>query len=186
MQDIEKAIIEKVKNADVASFEIIFRSNFDVLYRYALSFTGDSLEAEDLVQELFIWLWENKQYIKTDMSLKAYLIKILQNRALNKLKHEKVKQKYQKENSKIIEEEEKLQKDYIEYYQENSSSENIEIKISTAIETLPEQCKKIFKLNRFEGLKYREISDKLDISLSTVKNQMSIALRKLQEILKKS
>ncbi len=183
MQDIERILVEKLKNADVASFEVVFRSHYEVLYRYALSYTGDSLEAEDLVQELFIWLWENKQYIKTEMSLKAYLIKILQNRALNRIKHNNVKLKYQKETSKILEEEEKLQKDYIEYYQEKSNSENIEIRIAKAIEELPEQCKRIFKLNRFEGLKYREISERLDISISTVKNQISIALRKLKEII---
>lgn len=181
MQDIERVLVEKVKNADIASFEIIFRANFDELYRYALAFMGDTQEAEDLVQELFIWLWENKQYIKTDMSLKSYLIKILQNRALNKIKHNKIKQKYHKEKSKLLEEEEKLQKDYIEYYIENSEVSNLEVRIKKAIEELPEQCKRIFKLNRFEGLKYREISDKLDISLSTVKNQMSIALKKLKE-----
>ena len=80
-------------------------------------------------------------------------------------------------------EEEQLQKDYIEYYKEKSTSENLELKIEKAIEQLPEQCKRIFKLNRFEGLKYREISEKLNLSLSTVKNQMSIALKKLKEFL---
>lgn len=183
MQYIEKALIEKVKNADVSSFEIIFRSNFDELYRYALAFTGDTQEAEDLVQELFIWLWENKQYIKSEMSLKSYLLKILQNRALNQIKHKKVQQKYHAEKSKILLEEEQLQKDYIEYYKEKSATENLELKIEKAIEQLPEQCKRIFKLSRFEGLKYREISEKLDLSLSTVKNQMSIALKKLKEFL---
>ena len=183
MQHVEKWLIEKFKKGDNSAFETIFKAYYSELHNYAIGIIGDLEASEDIIEELFIWLWENRKSVRVESSLEAYLIKIIHNRCLNYVKHQKVKQKYLNENLRLRAIEEKVQEDYIEFFK-NQEYDNNEEKIRTAIENLPEQCRKIFIMNRFDELKYREIAQKLDISLSTVKNQMSIALKKIKDDLK--
>lgn len=181
MQQLEKWLVNKFKDGDPSAFETIFKSYHQELLTYARGLIGDTHVSEDIVEELFIWLWENRKAVKVNTSLHSYLNKIVHNRCLNYLKHQKVKQKYLKENLQLIKQEEQWQEDYIEFYKNHPSATDMEKKISEEIEKLPEQCRKIFIMNRMEGFKYREIAEKLNLSLSTVKNQMSIALKKLKE-----
>lgn len=183
MQHIEKWLTEKFKKGDKSAFETIFKTHYSELHSYAVGMTGDLEASEDIIEELFIWLWENRKSVRVDSSMKSYLIKITHNRCLNHLKHQKVIQKYLDENLRLRTIEEKLQQDYIEFFKQQDYDDNEE-KIRTAIDNLPEQCKKIFKMNRFDKFKYREIAEKLNISISTVKNQMSIALKKIKDELR--
>lgn len=125
-------------------------------------------EAEDLVQQAFIRLWEKRALIDIQWSLKSYLYKSVHNAALNRIRHEKVKAQYQQLNAVLPGEE-----------ATPAADEHPELleRIGTALNALPPQCRQIFELSRFESLKYREIAEQLNLSIKTVETQMGKALR---------
>ena len=156
-------------------FEYVFKSHFKGLNAYAYTFLRDVSLAEEAVQEVFYKLWEKKEQIGIHSSLKAYLYRSVHNECLNFLKHQKVKSDHQR----------------YTMHQEKEYSENsdpavrlagieLEQKIQHALNELPEQCRTIFQLSRFESLKYQEIAGQLGISVKTVENQMLKALKRLR------
>lgn len=161
------------------AFETIFKQHYTMLCRYAYTLVNDKGVAEDIIQNLFMYLWENKQEFTRIISYEAYLLKAVKNRAINYLKsttHTK-------------------QKDFIELKENampaNITMESIEHKeleaiIKKALEQLPEKCHSIFYMKRFEDLSYKEIAVKLSITEKTVENQMTIAIRKIADYLHKN
>ncbi len=129
-------------------------------------------EAEEVVQGVFFKVWERRGQLEVTVSLKAYLYRAVHNASLNHLKHQKVRQEYAN-HVKAMEEE----------GMEDPGMELTELQrdVTYAIEELPEKCREVFKLNRFEGLKYREVADLLGISEKTVENQMGKALKLLRD-----
>jgi RNA polymerase sigma-70 factor (ECF subfamily) len=128
----------------------------------------DTDESEEIVQLVFVQLWEKREKIQISSSLKSYLYKSVYHSALNSLKHQKIKEEYVHMKQSEIQESE---------LQSEQSLKELETRIEKALNTLPEQCKLIFSMSRFEELKYREIADILNISIKTVENQMGKALR---------
>ena len=177
----DKHLFNKIKEGDKSAFEYCYKQNFTGLYYYAKKFVGNSTVAKDLVQECFLKIWENKKTIFIETSFTAYLYKMVYNQVLNYIKHQQVINKY---NNSYRE-----KAFYLEIYssitQETGQSiimaKEFEERINQAIENLPEKCSQIFKLSRFEGLKNREIAEKLNITINTVQKQISIALNKLRE-----
>ncbi len=160
---------------DDAAFETFFKKDFSVLCSYCqIKFGFDIEVAKETVHTGFIKLWESRQSLSGNLPVKAYLYKIIANICLDILRHQKVKQKHE------------------QYVLQNSSDSSIynsfdnpDVKslatdINKAVSELPEQMRRIFELNRYEGLKYSEISSHLGISVKTVETQMSRALVKLR------
>lgn len=174
VQIVDADILVAIRAGDEQVYEQLFRKYYQNLCHYAYSFLKDLDEAEEVVQSVFMSFWEKKEHLEINISLKSYLYKIVHNRCLNKLKHEKIKDAYKQYN-------------YSQINQNPANATNLTIKnelekkIEEAIATLPEQCRLIFQLSRFEELKYAEIAEQLDISVKTVENQMSKALRILRE-----
>lgn len=166
-----------LKEGDVTAFEMFFKSLYQPLCNYAYSFIHDKDEAEEIVQSAFITVWEKRQSIDIKTSLKSYLYTTVRNASLNVIKHEKIKLKYAGEALAAGE------KSYESVAQAVYSSE-LENKICQALEELPEQCRMVFKLSRFEDLKYAEIAEQLDISIKTVENHMGKALKIMREQLR--
>lgn len=160
---------------DEAAFEILFKQHFTPLCawcQYKYNFELDS--AKEAVHTGFIKLWNGRDAIAADQSVKPYLYKIIANICLDMLKHEKIKQKHAR---------------YITIHAASISDNNafqqhdlkqMEMDIAAALSELPEQMQKIFNLSRQDGLKYAEIAGKLNISIKTVETQMSRALAKLR------
>jgi len=154
-----------------ALFEDVFKNHFKNLHAYACSIVKDDAAAEEIVQNIFYKLWEKKENISVEQSVSAYLYKAVHNESLNFIKHTKVKAAY---------------RDYATHTgqaheaTDPATHRELQQKIETAINELPEQCRTIFQLSRFEGLKYRMIADQLGISVKTVENQMGKALRVLR------
>ncbi len=146
-----------------------------VIYASRFMYTRD--EAEEVTQEVFVRFWEKCDTLSSDSSIKSFLYKSVHNSCLNKIKHEKVKDAY---------------KQYTEQFLESTAQDELNdpnpdalrSRIITEIDKLPPKCCKIFKLSRFEGLKYQEIADHLDISIKTVEVQMGKALKILRGKLK--
>ncbi len=159
---------------DINSFEHVYTTYFTGLHRYVNSMINDEMESEEIVQNVFIKLWERKDTLDIQLSLKAYLYKSVYNESLNWLKHQKVKQAYESHSLYVMK-----QKSAPEAHEE-LASKTLQQKIREALLDLPEQCRTIFQLSRFEELKYREIAHQLNLSEKTVENQMGKALRILR------
>jgi RNA polymerase sigma-70 factor, ECF subfamily len=173
----EKEVLEKIQSGNESAYEMIFRTFYQPLCRYAYSFLEDREEAEEVVQSAFITVWEKRKSIDIQTSLKSYLYRMVRNGCLNVIKHEKVKQQHVAHEMAVTE------VSYESVSQKVYASE-LESKITEALKALPEQCRLVFQLSRFEELKYQEIADQLQISVKTVENHMGKALRIMREQLK--
>lgn len=167
----------QISQGDKQAFEVVFRTYYALLCRYAKSMVNDSDEAEEVVQNTFYNLWNRRETIEIKGSVKAYLYKAVHNESLNKIKHKKVRQEY------AIDYKHNMEKAY-----EDSGklvlAKELRQKIESAMASLPEQCGKVFKLSRLEELKYQEIAEHLNISVKTVEIHMSKALKLMREQLK--
>lgn len=158
---------------DDHAFEQMFKSHYKALHSYASVMLRDEDTAEEIVQSMFLKFWEKRSLLNVQTSIKAYLYKCVHNDSLNYLKHQTIKTKYQ---------------DYALYtmndHHEPASSRveltELESRLHEALKELPEQCRTIFQMSRFEELKYREIADRLGLSVKTIENQMGKALRILR------
>jgi RNA polymerase sigma-70 factor, ECF subfamily len=170
----ETEIVNLLKAGEKTVFEQLFKEHYKPLCSYANTILKDIDLAEEMVQNMFVKLWEKRQMLNITVSVKSYLFRSVHNVCLNNIKHEKIKQVYKEYNA--------------EQYRNNFESatqkiygKELEAGIYKAIEKLPQQCKLIFKMSRFEELKYKEIAETLEISVKTVENQMSKALKIMRE-----
>jgi len=165
--------ISFIKNGNEAAFEKVFKMYFRNLHAFAYTFMKDDVIAEEIVQNVFFKIWEKRNQLQIDDSLKAYLYRAVHNESLNHLKHAKIKSSFQIQYS-----------GHMESSNEDASNQmmasELEDKIQKAISELPPQCRTIFQLSRFEQLKYQQIADQLNISIKTVENQMGKALKVLR------
>lgn len=161
---------ERVGRMDEQNFERIFKAYFPALMAFSRKILGDEDDAREVVHQVFINLWERRTEIDLSTSLKSYLFTAVNNRSLNVIRDRK----------KFSREEVPERAANWDLSAELESLE-LEERIRGVIAGLPERCRVIFELNRFEGLSYGDIAKELDISLKTVENQMSKALKILRE-----
>lgn len=181
MHQLEKHTLENIRKSDVKAFESLFRSYFAQLSNYAGEILKDADMGEEIAEEVFVKFWEQREHIKIDVSIRAYLFKSTYNHCINYLKHQKVKEKYRLFFLHHIHPEQ-YNADYSNDYPLSSIlSKEIEHLVEKAIEKLPMQCREIFILSRYEELKNDKIAEKLGVSVSTVKTQLSRAMVKLQK-----
>ena len=154
-------------------FEQVFKSNFKSLHAYAFTIVKDEIMAEEMVQNVFYKIWERTEQLSIQGPVRAYLYRAVYNESLNYLKHQKVKTAYQTQTSWLM-------KDQADNASKRILHRELSEKLHQAMNTLPEQCRTIFQLSRFEDLKYREIAERLAISVKTVENQMGKALKLLR------
>jgi RNA polymerase sigma-70 factor (ECF subfamily) len=157
-------------------FEKIFRANYGKMCSYANNFLKDPDASEEVVEEVFFRLWINREAIIINSSVESYLFRAVRNASLNVLKHINIREEYKQFN-----ESDRKNSNHTE---EELLAGELQQKIRNAIDLLPSERKKIFILSRYEGLKYKEIAEKLNISVSTVENQMVHALKFLRSELK--
>lgn len=161
---------------DEAALEVLFKENFAPLCTFCQYKFGFELDmAKEAVHSGFIKLWENRENISPDLSLKAYMYKTVSNISLDMLRHHKVRQNYTRQILQSTPFPTTL-RDF-----NDAELKQLIKDIDTAIGELPEQMRRIFELSRFKGLKYAEISSHLNISVKTVETQMSRALVKLRQ-----
>ncbi|MCK4663424.1 MAG: RNA polymerase sigma-70 factor [Bacteroidales bacterium] len=166
--------IHNIKKLDEKSFEELFRLYFTPLTYFAKKYINDIETAKEIVHDVFINLWEKRDTIDLNKPVKSYLFTSVNNKCINYIRDNK------KFNHNIIE------LDNINNDSNWESSDKLvecelEDKINTTINSLPEKCRQIFIMNRFDNLKYKEIANKLGISIKTVEAQMSKALKVLRE-----
>lgn len=168
--------IRSIREGDVKGLDALFHAVYPHLCAYANKFLNDIDEAEEVVQEVFYKLWKNREQLDETQSIKAYLFTAVKNSCFKYLEHQKVKDKYKGLLARVYKS---------SALQDNSAHEafvagELEEEFNKALDQLPEQCRRIFEMSRFEGYKYNEIADKLSISPKTVETQMSRALHKIR------
>ena len=165
-----------LKQGDREVFDRIFRLYYVQLTNYCMYYVADRDVAEELVQSFFVKLWMRHEDFEIKISLKSYLFKSICNHAYTYLAW----QKYQKEhNKKAVE---ILSMSEMENPFEKLSEKELETLIQQAIEALPEKRREVFLMSRNEGLKNKEIADRLNISVKTVESQMTKALEHLRKV----
>ncbi len=162
---------------NITDFEMLFRTYYQPLCKYAYTFLQSREDAEEVVQATFAQLWEKRDELAIRTSIKPYLYATVRNSCLNALKHEKVRQRYAGEEMARAGNSENSVAHMV-------VSRELEQHIHLALEALPEQCRMVFKLSRFEAMRYSDISRELNISVKTVENHMGKALRLMRERLR--
>jgi RNA polymerase sigma-70 factor (ECF subfamily) len=155
-------------------FEQIFRSYYSNLCSYAFQYLNDLASAEEVVQEVMYRLWMNRDQLQIETTMKGYLFRSVRNHCLNLGKHAEVHQRF-----RVMAE--SGAPDIMRSGEDLMILTELQNRISEAIGNLPLERRKIFILSRYEGLTYPQIAEKLGISIKTVENQMSSALKKLRE-----
>lgn len=167
----EEQIIQDIREGNQALFQGIFSAHYEGLCHYAFTILRDMDEAEDLVQSMFMKWWEKRGEIEIRQTIKSYLFRAVYNQCMNHLEHRQVKQKHLDHTAYEWAQEKQLPEAFASELEEN---------VVIAINQLPEQCRIIFIMSRYEEMKYNEIASKLGISPNTVENQISKALKILR------
>lgn len=164
-------IAEQIRNGDVRAYEKIFNEYYGMLCLFAKKITGDMERARDIVQEVFVNLYSDRTTLHINTSLKSYLFKCVYNACLNNVKQHKIHsihQEYLKQHSPLS------------FSQDMVVRAELEEAIRITVESLPDQCRRIFKMNRYDGKKNSLIAEELGISIRTVETQISKALTVLR------
>lgn len=161
------------------SFSELYLMYYPKLVRFAKEFVVLEEDAENITQDVFTDLWERRDAIDHIENVNAYLFRLVRNRCLDYLKHKVFEQKYAENVQASFEIELNLKLQSLDRFDVSDISEGNETErlVRDAINSLPKRCRDIFLLSRMKGLKYREISEKLGISVNTVECQMGIALK---------
>ncbi|MDP3434110.1 MAG: RNA polymerase sigma-70 factor [Bacteroidota bacterium] len=173
----EKDLIVRLKSGDQTAFELLFHFYYPGLVMYAIQFTTDRMEAEEIVQDFFVRFWQRHQQIIPSDSLKSYLFLSVKNGSLNFLKHKKIEEKYIRSMTE-------LSNNHLVYDPDLYIASELQEKIKKSIDLLPEKCREIFIMSRMRGLKNEEIAAELNLSKRTVETQISKALKVLRVELK--
>ncbi|MCO4294567.1 RNA polymerase sigma-70 factor [Solitalea sp. MAHUQ-68] len=170
MDDI--LILEQLEADEAKGFKILFDKYYKSLCLQAFILLDNSEEAEDVVQTFFLKLWQEKQYLQIETSLKSYLKSAIRNTCLNKIKQRKTYSEGSMEDAYLIAD-------------ENSDNgledKELQIQVENALNSLPEQCRNIFITVTLENKKYQEAADQFGVSINTVKTQLKRAFSKMRE-----
>lgn len=166
-------LASKYQPLDEATLRKLFDLHYNSLCRFATGYLTDADAAEDIVQQVFINLWNHREEIQPDKSINSYLFTAVKNRCLNRIRDHKKYRSYYLDVELELE---------IPVEDKDTFSEaELENRLNMALDKLPEKCREVFILCRFEEMKYKEVADKLNISAKTVEAQMSKALKILRE-----
>ena len=177
MDLLEKQVLTSLSEGSESAIEMLFKTYYGPLCQYAYSFLRDQDEAEEVVQNAFVNIWDRREELAIQTSVKSYLYRMVRNACLNVIKHQRVRMEHESH-------EKALGEPVHEGTGQELIASELERRIAHAMKTLPEQCRLVFQLSRFEELKYAEIADQLNISVKTVENHMGKALRLMREQLK--
>jgi RNA polymerase sigma-70 factor (ECF subfamily) len=166
-------------------FEKIYIAHFAKMKRFACEYVLCEEDAENIVQDVFVELWEKRAVLSMPVNMMAFLFSATKNRCIDHLRHETV---VKETANKMLEEHQltmKMKFDSLEAFDQDFLTENdVEDLLNKAIASLPEKCRDIFIKSRIEGMKQKEIAAELGVSLNTVETQMGIAYKKLRDELK--
>ena len=170
--DLDKTLWNSIQDSDAHAFELLFRKYYAPLCRFAVNYTHDMDAAREVVQELFVYLWENRTAAHIEHSVKSYLTSAVRRNSIRYVQQQRPSLPL-----------DAFPEDYFiaEELVDSIETEELYRQLLEAIEQLPPQCEKIFRMSRFDDMKYAEIARELNISVKTVEAQMGKALKMLRE-----
>jgi len=171
----DNILLSEIKKDNLNAFDILFKKYYTGLCAFAMQYVGRE-DAEEVVQDSMVWLWENREYLEIDMALKPYLFSMIKNKSLTLIARNKVKERVHF----LIVEKLRLNTDYTDFY----IIEELSNKIEKAISDLPDSYREALEMNRFQGKTYKEIAETLNISSKTVDYRIQKALKFLKVKLK--
>lgn len=173
----EQTLLNKLKKGDQAIFSFIFETHYKYLVAVANNYVNEIEAAEEIVQEVFVNLWESRKSLNITGSVKNYLIKSVKNKCIDKIRHLNVIKKHHKVILNSL--------DILDYTPEQIFlGEEIKEKLEKYLEQLSPDVSQTFMMSRFQKMKYQEIATKLNVSVRTVEDRVSKALKHLRKSLK--
>lgn len=172
----ENFVLAALKQDSKEAFSLLFQTYYADLVLFCGSFVKDKDFCEDVVQSIFLKLWHDRRTIQIETSIKSYLLKAVRNSCLDEYRHIEIVRKYETEHKSSVLDNYDTD-NYILY-------SDLYTHLIRALDKIPPLYKEAFVLNRFEGLKYREIAEKLDVSERTVEVRVSKTLDLLRKQLK--
>lgn len=180
----KKHIIEDIFNLirsdDQKALELLFSIYFPRLNDFARKVVKDDVISQDIVQEVFVTIWENRNEIE-NINIEAYLFRLIRNRCIDYIKHLKVVNNCMQEIHISSKYEELYRIDFIRNEPYVLIEQELKQKIEKTIQSLPERCREVFILSRMKGMKNKEIAEKLDINIKNVERHLSRALQSFRE-----
>jgi RNA polymerase sigma-70 factor, Bacteroides expansion family 1 len=173
MNDTLNHFCRELQRGNQRLFNQLFADYYVNLCRFAYTYLKDNDISEEIVQEVFITLWEQRATLEIYTSIRSFLYTSVKNRSLNHIRSIQTRIRHEDEYARE-------QASKVGHIINFCEREELSYLVDAAIDELPEQCRTIFELSRKQNLTYNEIAQKLDISPKTVENQMGIALKKLR------
>jgi len=173
---LEAEWVKSIRTGDSGAFEKLFNTYCQRLINFSRRYVWDKQTAENIVQDIFLKIWQNRTNLDPSKMIKSYLFTAVKNKSIKHLRHADVRKREIETISDFLDANDNPEKELDE--------KEIALKVHQAINELPEKCREIFSMSRFDKLKYIEIANILDISVKTVETQMGRALKKLRERLK--
>lgn len=167
-------IEHRIMMGDEQAFELLYRRYFVRLCAFANKFLNDPQTSEEVVQDIFLKLWENNTMLRSDGSAKSFLFQSVHNKSLNLLAHQKVVNHYSKTIRAVYSRPEEFN------VLESLMAKELNLRIETIFNDLAPECKRIFLMSRTDGKKHHEIAEELNISIKTVETQINRALKKFR------
>ena len=162
----------------MAVLESMFTTFYPVLAAYCNKYVKDSEAVRDLIQDIFLKVWENRHTVDFSTPLHSYLLTLAHNHCMNYLHRMKIEKKYMQNAALQLLE---METQYDDLF-DQLVADALEERITQAVEQLPEQCRDIFRKSRFEGMSHKDIARDLNISVRTVETQIYRALKALKKI----
>lgn len=172
----EKELLEKINEGNIKAFEELFRLYYDRLLKFIWGYVNSEAIAEELVQELFTRIWEKKEGLHIEVSLRTYLFQSARNISIDYLRHQKVERSWEDEKKALH-----MNKSFSNGVDKKLHNKMLLDEIEKAIKSLPERRRLVFILSRFNDMSHKEIAEFMDISVYTVETQIGRALHTLRK-----
>ena len=176
MEDVK--VIQAMRSGDLSALRLLYKRYGEVVYRLALRILGNSHEAEDLIQEVFLTFWRTEAYDPARGSVLTFLFTMTRSRAINRLNQARSQQKLLQrwQHNRLP--------NALNVPMENASLTELSHHVSEALQALPDSQRQVLEMAYYEGLSQSEITEQLNIPLGTVKTRSRQGLLKLRELLK--
>ncbi|BDD09447.1 DNA-directed RNA polymerase sigma-70 factor [Fulvitalea axinellae] len=166
--------LHKLKAGQLSALDIFFKRYREDLLRYAFHLVGEPSIAEDIVQDVFVSLWENREKVMISENLKPYLVKVVFNDVMDLRRHEKVKEKYRKHSLHVYDEK------ACDRAESQAEYNELNERLTVVLDSLPAQQKSVYTKIRLEGKKYKDVAEEMGISIKTVEGHFTKAQKKVR------
>lgn len=182
--DLERGLVENIRNGDIASFEVFYKRYYKRLLNYALMFVAQSDQAEDIVQESFYSVWNKREIIDPNQSMTGFLFRTVRNGCLNAIKQKQVHERFVDYALNAEPIDNLFSFDFDDISKDDPLQLNLLNEIKDAVDSLPQKRQIVFRLSKLDGLSHKEIADKMGITVKGVERHITMANESLRKALK--